>query len=57
MDEKDYSTIILYYGRNQFYHLMQNKSLDAMKLFPSEQNFRLFNGFSLILGNRVHEGE
>lgn len=56
MDEQDYKSIILYYGREKFYHTMQNKSLEALSKFPSNTCFRLYNGFALVLGNRIPEG-
>lgn len=57
MDEQDYKSIILYYGREKFFHSMQNKSLEAISKFPANPCFRLYNGFALVLGNRIQEGK
>lgn len=56
MDEQDYKSVILFYGREKFFHSMQNKSLEALQKFPANPCFRLFNGFALVLGNRIQEG-
>lgn len=57
MDDQDYKSLILYYGREKFFHSMQNKSLEALVKFPSLACLRLYNGFALVLGNRVQEGK
>lgn len=56
MDEQDFVSLIVYYGRNRFYHSMQKTSLDALTKHPSNPLFRLFNGFALALGGRYQEG-
>lgn len=56
MDEQDFKSIILYYGRERYFQSMQMKSLEAMKTYPLEQAFRLYNGFAMIAGNRIQEG-
>lgn len=56
MDEQDFMSLIVYYGRNRFYHSMQKTSLDALAKHPSNSLFRLFNGFALALGGRYQEG-
>lgn len=56
MDDQDYKSLILYHGREKFFHSMQNKSLEALGKFPSLACFRLYNGFALVLGNRIQEG-
>lgn len=56
MDEQDYKSVILYYGRENLFHSMQNKSLEALPKYPANPCFRLFNGFALVLGNRIQEG-
>ncbi|XP_055385031.1 tetratricopeptide repeat protein 21B-like [Condylostylus longicornis] len=56
MDEEDYVSLILYYGRKKFYHSMQKASLDGLAKHSRNSSFRLFNGFALVLGNRVQEG-
>lgn len=56
MDEHDYKSLIQYFGREKFYQSMQNCSLEAITKFPGENTFRLYNGFALVLGNRMHEG-
>lgn len=55
MDEQDYKSIILYYGREKFYHTMHTYSVEAVTKFPGDQSFRLLNGIALVLGNRVQE--
>lgn len=57
MDEQDYKSIILYYGRRKYFHSMQNKSIEALTKFPANPCFRLYNGFALVLGNRIQEGK
>lgn len=57
MDEQDYKSIILYYGRKKYFHSMQSKSIEALTKFPANPCFRLYNGFALVLGNRIQEGE
>lgn len=56
MDEQDYKSLILYYGREKYFNSMQTKSLEAITKFPANPCFRLFNGFGLCLGNRIQEG-
>lgn len=56
MDEQDYISLILYYGRSKFYNLMQKYALDGLTKYPDNSIFRLFNGISLVLGNRIQEG-
>lgn len=56
MDDLEYKSLILYYGREKFYHLMQNTALEALSKFAGSTCFRLYNGFSLVLGNRIQEG-
>lgn len=56
MDEKDYRAIIFYYGREKYFNPMQIKSLEALTKYPANTCFRLYNGFALVLGNRVQEG-
>lgn len=56
MDDHDYKSLILYYGREKFYHLMQNTALEGLRKFSGASCFRLFNGFALVLGNRIQEG-
>lgn len=57
MDEQDYKSLILYYGREKFFHSMQSKSIEALSKFPANPCFRLYNGFALVLGNRIQEGK
>lgn len=57
MDEKDYRAIIFYYGREKYFNPMQIKSLEALTKYPANTCFRLYNGFALVLGNRVQEGK
>lgn len=57
MDEQDYKAIILYYGREKYFNPMQSKSLEALTKYPANSCFRLYNGFALVLGNRVQEGK
>lgn len=56
MDDLDYKSLILYYGREKFYASMQNKCLEALVKFPSITCLQLYSGFALILGNRIQEG-
>lgn len=56
MDEQDFKSLILYYGREKYYNSMQSKSLEAITKFPANPCFRLYNGFGLCLGNRIQEG-
>lgn len=56
MDDREYKSLILYYGREKFYHLMQNTALEALSKFAGNACFRLYNGFALVLGNRIQEG-
>ncbi|XP_031631527.1 tetratricopeptide repeat protein 21B-like [Contarinia nasturtii] len=56
MDEVDYKSLILYYGREKYFHSMQSKSIEALTKFPANACFRLYNGFALSLGNRTQEG-
>lgn len=56
MDELDYKSLILYYGREKYFHSMQSKSIEALTKFPANACFRLYNGFALSLGNRTQEG-
>lgn len=56
MDADDYKSLILYYGREKFYQLMQNQSLQALTKYAGNKCFRLYNGFALVLGNRIQEG-
>lgn len=56
MDADEYKSLILYYGREKFYQLMQNQSLLALAKFAGNKCFRLYNGFALVLGNRIQEG-
>lgn len=55
MDEQDYRSIILHYGREKFYHTMHTYSVEAVTKYPGDQSFRLLNGIALVLGNRVQE--
>lgn len=57
MDEQDYKSIILYYGREKYFNSMQNKSIEALTKFQANPCFRIYNGFALVLGNRIQEGE
>lgn len=56
MDDHEYKSLILYYGREKFYHLMQNTALEGLARFAGNKCFRLYNGFALVLGNRIQEG-
>ncbi|XP_055902735.1 tetratricopeptide repeat protein 21B-like [Eupeodes corollae] len=56
MDEQDFSSLVLYYGRARFFHSMQKMALDGLAKHPANASFRLYNGISLALGNRVQEG-
>lgn len=56
MDELDYKSLILYYGREKYFHSMQSKSIEALTKFPANPCFRLYNGIALCLGNRTQEG-
>lgn len=56
MEANEYKSLILYHGREKFYHLMQNAALEGLTRFPDNKCFRLFNGFALVLGNRIQEG-
>lgn len=56
MDDHEYKSLILYYGREKFFQLMQNKSLEGLTKFTGNTVFRLYNGFALVLGNRIQEG-
>lgn len=56
MDDQEYKSLVLYYGREKFYHLMQNTALEALSKFAGNVCFRLYNGFALVLGNRIQEG-
>lgn len=55
MDDQDYKSIILHYGREKFYHTMHTYAVEAVTKFPGDQSFRLLNGIALVLGNRVQE--
>lgn len=55
MDERDYKSIILHYGREKFYHTMHTYAVEAVTKYPGDQTFRLMNGIALVLGNRVQE--
>lgn len=56
MDAEEYKSLILYYGREKFYQLMQNQSLLAVAKYAGNKCFRMYNGFALVLGNRIQEG-
>lgn len=56
MNERDYKSLIHYYGREKFYQSMQNCALEALTKYPGDSEFRLYNGISLVLGNRIQEG-
>lgn len=56
LDTHDFESILLYHGRSEFFHTMQKTALDGLARFPSHLVFRLYNGFALVLGNRVQEG-
>lgn len=55
MNESDYVSLIIYYGREKFYNSMHQLALEAIAKH-SANVFHLLNGISLILGNRVQEG-
>lgn len=56
MDYEDYKSVILYYGRERYYHTMQTRALEALTKFPGDPIFRFYNGIALVLGNRQQEG-
>lgn len=55
MESHAYTSLILYYGRERFFHLMQTYALEALAKHPGHKTFRLYNGFALCLGNRIQE--
>lgn len=55
MDTHAYTSLILYYGRERFFHLMQTYALEALAQHPGHQTFRVYNGYALCLGNRLPE--
>ncbi|XP_001655859.2 tetratricopeptide repeat protein 21B isoform X2 [Aedes aegypti] len=57
MDELDYKSVILYYGREKLYRTMQRIVLDATGKYTADTSFRFYNGIALILeGVRLQEG-
>lgn len=56
LDSQDFESLLLYYGRAQFFHTMQKTALDGLARYPTHYAFRLYNGIALVLGNRVQEG-
>ncbi|XP_055585953.1 tetratricopeptide repeat protein 21B-like [Uranotaenia lowii] len=57
MDEQDYKSIIIYYGREKLYRTMHRLVLEAMAKYTAESSFRFYNGIALILeGIRLQEG-
>lgn len=55
MEPHEYTSLILYYGRERFFHMMQTYALDALAKYPGHKPFRLYNGLALCLGNRIQE--
>lgn len=55
MESHEYTSLILYYGRERFFHLMQTYALEALAKYPGHKSFRLYNGYALCLGNRIQE--
>lgn len=55
MESHTYTSLILYYGRERFFHLMQTYALEALANYPAHKSFRLYNGYALCLGNRIQE--
>lgn len=55
MEPHEYTSLILYYGRERFFNMMQTYALEALTRYPGHKPFRLFNGFALCLGNRIQE--
>ncbi|XP_046806712.1 tetratricopeptide repeat protein 21B-like [Lucilia cuprina] len=56
LDTDDFESLLLYYGRSEYFHIMQKTALDGLARFPSHIVFRLYNGIALVLGNRLQEG-
>ncbi|GAB0090491.1 Tetratricopeptide repeat [Sergentomyia squamirostris] len=56
MDDHDFKCIILHYGREKFYHSMQNRAFEGLSRFSGNAGFRFYNGIALVLGNRNQEG-
>uniref|UniRef100_A0A1A9ZZ57 Tetratricopeptide repeat protein 21B n=1 Tax=Glossina pallidipes TaxID=7398 RepID=A0A1A9ZZ57_GLOPL len=56
MDIQDIESVILYYGRSEFFYTMQKAALDGLSKFPHHSAFRLFNGIALVLSNHLQEG-
>lgn len=56
MDDHDFKSIIQHYGREKFYHSMQNRAFDGLSKFSGSPCFRFYNGIALVLGNRNQEG-
>ncbi|KAL9694787.1 hypothetical protein quinque_014072 [Culex quinquefasciatus] len=57
MDEQDYKSIIIYYGREKLYRTMHRVVLEAMAKYTVDTSFRYYNGMALVLeGVRLQEG-
>ncbi|XP_075147410.1 tetratricopeptide repeat protein 21B-like [Haematobia irritans] len=56
MDIQGFESLLLYYGRSEFFHTMQKTVLDGLARYPNHFAFRLYNGIALVLGNKVQEG-
>ncbi|XP_058826203.1 tetratricopeptide repeat protein 21B-like [Topomyia yanbarensis] len=57
MDEQDYKSVIIYYGREKMYRTMHRVVLEAMAKYTVDTSFRFFNGIALILeGIKLQEG-
>ncbi|XP_053697755.1 tetratricopeptide repeat protein 21B-like [Sabethes cyaneus] len=57
MDERDFKSIIIYYGREKLYRTMHRTVLEAMAKYTVDTSFRYFNGVALILeGVKLQEG-
>ncbi|EDS36206.1 tetratricopeptide repeat domain 21B [Culex quinquefasciatus] len=57
MDEQDYKSIIIYYGREKLYRTMHRVVLEAMAKYTADTSFRYYNGMALVLeGVRLQEG-
>ncbi|XP_055541465.1 tetratricopeptide repeat protein 21B-like [Wyeomyia smithii] len=49
MDDRDYKSVIIYYGREKLYRTMHRTVLEAMAKYTVDTSFRYFNGIALVL--------
>lgn len=55
MDEDEIISTYLYYGRENFYHAMQEAAIIGLSKFTNHNMYNLYSSIALVIGGRVQE--